>query len=591
VGLGALVEDGRVRFRVWAPRPSRIEVELVAPTARRVPMAPVGDGDFEAIVDGVGAGARYFYRLDGERRRPDPASRAQPDGVHAASEVIDPAAWTFRHAAPVRRLDELVLYELHVGTFTRAGTFDAAAAELPRLAELGITAVEIMPVGAFPGTRNWGYDGVAWFAPQASYGGPAGLARLVDAAHASGLQLILDVVHNHLGPEGNYLEEFGPYFTSRHTTPWGPALDFDAAPVRRHVLESARLLGEHYRVDGLRLDAVHALLDDSPRPIAAELAAEMRALGARLGRSLWVIAESDLGDARVIETAGWGCDAQWSDDLHHALHAQVTGERQGYYADFDSPSLLPRAITDGFAYTGQPSRYRGRPFGTPAKHLPGERFVVCAQNHDQVGNRAHGERIGQLAPGCEHAVAAAVLGAPALPLVFMGEEHADPAPFLYFTDHQDAALARAVSDGRRREHGGAPDPQSPETFARSRIDLSLGERGRHAGVRRWYRTLLALRRARPSLRALDKTRTDAWLDGRALGVRRWSDSDETLLVCNLSARAARLVAPAPRAGEWRVLADAGEADYGGPAPARLEPLERALAIALAPWGAVICGAG
>ena len=600
--LGAVQEQGATRFRVWAPRVKRLELELFG--EGRVMRAPMvrGDGGYWDARLEVSPGTRYFYLLDGERRRPDPASRAQPEGVHGPSQVIDPASFRWRHPPVARTLEEYVLYELHVGTFTREGTFDAAAVELERLVELGVTAVELMPVASFPGRRNWGYDGVGWFAPQASYGGPDGLRRFVDSAHGLGLHVVLDVVYNHLGPEGNYLAEFAPYFTPRHQTPWGDALDFDgenAPSVRAHVLASARMWLEEYRVDALRVDAVHAIFDDSPRHIVAELTAEVHALGQRLGRQLHVIAESDLGDVRVIEdpaerSEAWGCDAQWADDLHHALHAALTGDRTGYYGDFGPPSLVARALTDGFVYTGQPSGFRKRPFGTPAKHLSGDRFVVCAQNHDQVGNRALGERLGHLVPGCEHAAAAVVLCAPSVPLLFMGEEHADPAPFLYFTDHGDAQLREAVSDGRRREFGFAgevPDPQAESTFARSRIDLGLGSHGRHAGVRRWYQALLALRRQRQSLRALTRNRTDARADDaqRALWLRRYHDEDETLLIVSLSREPARVVAPAPRARRWQVLLDAGDERFGGPRGARVRDVDGALEVELPPFGVIIAG--
>ncbi|HZS40529.1 MAG TPA: malto-oligosyltrehalose trehalohydrolase [Polyangia bacterium] len=596
--LGATVEGHRTRFRVWAPRPRTIELLVVAPVEKRVALEPRSGGYFEACVEGVGAGARYFYLLDGERRRPDPASRAQPDGVHAASEVIDAAPFPWRHAPPARALAEQVIYELHVGTFTRAGTFAAAAAEFPRLAELGVTTVELMPVASFPGARNWGYDGVDWFAPQASYGGPDELRRLVDAAHGCGLAVLIDVVYNHFGPEGNYLGEFGPYFTARHATPWGDALDFAAQPVRAHVLENARLWAEEYRADGLRLDAVHAIFDDSPVPIVAAVARELHACTP----PRVAIAESDLGDVRVIEPRGgdgWGCDAQWADDLHHALHAAVTGERAHYYADFGAVSDVARAVENGFVYTGQPSKFRGRPFGTPARHLPGERFVVCAQNHDQIGNRARGERLAALRPGAEHAVAAIYLLAPSVPMIFMGEEHADPAPFLYFTDHQDRALARAVSDGRRREFEWAglradevPDPQEPSTFERSRIDLGLGERGRHAGVRRFYRALLALKRERASLRVLDRARVEARADDAAalLMMRRWSDGDETLVAANLGRAIARATAPAPRRQPWRLLLDGGAAEFGGARGVEISG-GAAPELVLPPLGVAILGSG
>ena len=586
---GAIVETGGTRFRIWAPTPRTIELELIAPLAARLPLTPVGDGWLEAFVDGVGAGTRYFYLLDGERRRPDPASRAQPDGIHGPSEVVDPRDFAWQHPRRPRRLRDLVLYELHVGTFTPEGTFDAAAAALDRLVDLGITAVEILPVASFSGIRNWGYDGVDWFAPQASYGGPDGLRRLIDACHQRRLSFVLDVVYNHFGPEGNYVGEFGGYFTPRYPTPWGDAIDYEGQPaVRQLALDNARMWFDEYRVDGLRLDAVHAITDASPRHIVAEVAALAHE------RDRFVIAESDLGDVRVIRSAadgaGWSCDAQWSDDFHHALHSVVSGERRGYYGDFGTIAQLATAVREGFVYQGQPSRVRGQPFGTPSASLPGERFVICAQNHDQVGNRAVGERLAQLAPGCEHAVAATYLLAPAVPMIFMGEEHADPAPFLYFTDHQDPALAQAVRDGRRREFaafdvGNVPDPQAAETRALSVVTLALGDDGRHGSVRRWYRALLALRRERAELAALDKARCDTVVDEEAGGfaILRRGDRGDTAVVASLRGRPLRLTLPAPGRGRWRVRLDAGAPEFAGPIGARLDGAE-----ALVPaWGAVV----
>jgi maltooligosyltrehalose trehalohydrolase len=576
--VGAIVDGERTHFAVWAPKPRAIELELIAPRQERVPMRAAGDGWFEATLAGVGAGARYWYLLDGERRRPDPASRALPNGVHGPSQVVDACAFQWRHPRRPRRMRELVLYELHVGTFTRAGTFAAAAAELERLVDLGVTAVEIMPVASFSGARNWGYDGVGWFAPQRSYGGPEGLQRFVDACHGAGLSVILDVVYNHFGPEGNYVAEFAPYFTAKYKTPWGDAIDYEGAPaVRRFVLDNARMWLEDYRIDGLRLDAVHAIHDASPRHIVAELAALAD------GQDRLVIAESDLGDVKVITPppAGWGCHAQWSDDFHHALHAVVTGERAGYYEDFGRVAQLGTAMCEGFVYQGQHSPHRKRSFGTPSRALPRDRFVVCAQNHDQIGNRARGERLAQLAPGCEHAVAAMVILAPAVPLLFMGEEHAEPAPFQYFTDHQDVALAQAVRDGRRREFPAwsaaeVPDPQAPETQARSIIDLSLGDAGgRHREVRRWYRALITLRREHPEL--VDDAGCATVVDEEA-GAIAMIHGGRIAVAASLRGAPARLELPR---GRWRLALDA--ADFAGPAGAAVD----GRVVSLPAWGAVI----
>jgi maltooligosyltrehalose trehalohydrolase len=577
VSIGAIVRDNGTLFRIWAPKPRSLELELLTPEPRRVPLAAVGGGWLEAFVDGVGAGARYSYVVDGERRRPDPAARALPDGVHGPAEVVDPRAFAWKHPRRPRRLRDLVIYELHVGTFTRAGTFDGAAAELDRLVDLGVTAVEILPVASFSGARNWGYDGVGWFAPQRSYGGPDGLRRLIDACHARGLSFILDVVYNHFGPEGNYSGELAPFFTSKYSTPWGDAIDYEGEPaVRQLVLDNVRMWLDEYRVDGLRLDAVQTISDASPRHIVAEVAALAH------NQDRFVIAESDLGDVKVLRAPpeGWGCDAQWSDDFHHALHAVVTGDKSGYYGDFGSVAQLATAVREGYVYQGQHSAYRGRPFGMPTLDLGGDRFVICAQNHDQIGNRAVGERLGHLAPGCEWAVAATVILAPAVPLLFMGEEYAEPAPFLYFTDHQDPGLATAVRDGRRREFPSwtaseVPDPQAAETHARSVIDLALGTGGRHGELRRWYRALVTLRREHPEL--IDKSQCATVVDEDAGGLAMIHGEHIAVAVA-LRDRPARLELPRSR---WQLALDAG--DFGGAGGTRLDKSS----VTLPPWGAVI----
>jgi maltooligosyltrehalose trehalohydrolase len=590
VSFGALFDGSATTFRVWAPRPRRISLEILDPRPRTIALDPAGDGVFGARVDGVLPGTRYYYVLDDERRRPDPASRAQPQGVHGPSQVIDPRfAW--QHPRRRWRMAELVLYELHVGAFTGAGTFDAVVAHLGDLAELGITAVELMPVASFSGRRNWGYDGVDWFAPAAPYGGSDGLRRLVDACHARGLACILDVVYNHFGPEGNYVGEYAPWLTARHKTPWGDAIDYSAAMVRAHIIDNVNMWLRDYRFDGLRIDAVHAIVDDSPRHIVADIARACHELGAL------AIAESDLGDVRVIsggDVGGWGCDAQWSDDFHHALHAVVTGERTGYYADYGALAQLNCAIAQGFVYAGQYSPYRGCNFGTPSAHLPGDRFVICAQNHDQVGNRAVGERLTTLAPGCAHAVAATLLLAPAVPLLFMGEEHGETAPFLYFTDHEDAALAEAVRVGRRREFPAweapeVPDPQALETFARSHINHALAQKEPHAGLRRFYHALIELRRQRPELVHIDRARLESFVDEDKGGLvyTRRGDTSDTAVAVSLRGHALTLPLPPSPHGPWRIALDAGAREYAGPGGTRRDND----ALRLGPFGAVVLTSG
>ncbi|MCW5893068.1 MAG: malto-oligosyltrehalose trehalohydrolase [bacterium] len=511
--IGAQVVPGGVRFAVWAPRAGAVSVRVVAPAATEVPLTRAPDGVFAGTVAGLAAGADYVYVVDG-RALPDPASRHQPAGVQGPSRVVDPArfAWTDAGWRGLR-MPDVVLYELHVGTFGEAGTFDGVVAHLDALRDLGVTAIELMPIGAFPGERNWGYDGVHWFAPQASYGGPEGLCRLVDAAHARGLGVVLDVVYNHVGPEGNVLPAFGPYFTDRYATPWGDAVNFDGADgagVRRHVLENVRSWIRDFHLDGLRLDAVHAIVDASPRHILEEIAAAAHVEGAAQGRAVVVIAESDLNDPRLvatIEADGYGLDAQWSDDFHHAVHALLTGERNGYYADFGAAADLAKALRDRFVYDGRHSAFRRRVHGAPATHVPADRFVVAIQNHDQIGNRARGERLATLLPPAARRVATALLLlSPYVPLLFMGEEWGAQEPFLYFTSHADPALARAVCEGRRREFadfawaGTVPDPQDPATFAASRLDRRRAASSEGAAALALHRDLLALRRAEPALR-------------------------------------------------------------------------------------------
>jgi maltooligosyltrehalose trehalohydrolase len=546
--LGAVPDSRGTEFRVWAPRAASLSVRVVdGPLA---PLRQEGEGYFTGRVEGVRAGARYLYRFPDGRERPDPASLAQPLGVHGPSEVVDLAAIAPRLPRATTPLEKLIFCEIHLGTFSPEGTADGAARFMPELAEAGYTAVEVMPIAAFPGARNWGYDGAAPFAAHADYGGPAGVARLVDAAHAAGLSTFLDVVYNHLGPEGNYLGEFGPYFTSRYKTPWGDAIDFSLAPVRRYFLENALRWLSWF--DGLRLDAVHSIFDDSPKHILQEIAEAAHSRGAL------VIAESDLNDPKLIDQ--YGLDSMWADDLHHALHVALTGESQGYYQDYQEPlAAMVSAIQRGFHYQGQFKRSFGRKHGAPAAHLPGRRFVVCAQNHDQIGNRARGERLSVLTDEGGVRVAAAIIALqPSLPLYFQGEEWAAKEPFLYFTSHGDPALAQAVREGRREEfkqfgwQGEVPDPQSPETFLRSKIDRSRKDPAALA----WHRELVRLRREHPSLQDDLRASVQASSQGRVLLLQRRS----ILLVASFSEGAFLCEVPD---GSWRVLLDSGKARLSG----------------------------
>ncbi|MCW2598477.1 MAG: treZ [Frankiales bacterium] len=487
-------------FRVWAP--GRERVDLVV-DGDRVEMSPSG-GWWSAVADGTD----YGFSLDGGPVRPDPRSAWQPEGVHAPSRVYEHGAfrWTDERWRGMP-LAGVVLYELHVGTFTAEGTFDAAIERLGHLVELGVTAVELLPCNAFDGRWGWGYDGVLWFAVHEPYGGPDGLKRFVDACHARGLGVVMDVVYNHLGPAGNYLPEFAPYLTDAHTTPWGPAVNLDregSYEVRRYILDNAVMWLQDHHLDGLRIDAVHALVDESATHLLEELAVEVQGLAAQLGKPLWLVAESDLNDPRVIEpreAGGLGLDGQWCDDVHHALHALLTGETSGYYADFGSFEVLAKALTGAFVHDGTWSSFRGRTHGRPVPAtVPSHRFMVYLQDHDQVGNRALGDRI-DLSPGLAKVGAALYLLSPYTPMLFMGEEYGATTPWRYFSDHA-GELGEAVRQGRRAEfaqHGWptdeVPDPQDPESFEASKLDWSVQDKD----LLSFYRSLIALRRARRDL--------------------------------------------------------------------------------------------
>jgi malto-oligosyltrehalose trehalohydrolase len=511
--FGAALTDAGVRFRLWAPAAGQVELVLRIDGERRsIPMAAVGGGWFERTTPQARAGSRYGYRIDGAAEVPDPASRFQPDDVHGPSAVVDPHAFLWRAADwRGRPWHEAVLYELHVGTFSPAGSFNGVRERLDHLAALGVTAIELMPVADFAGRRNWGYDGVLPYAPDSTYGTPDDLKRLVDDAHARGLMMMLDVVYNHFGPDGNFLHLYAPeFFTQRFSTPWGAAIDFARREVREFVIHNALYWLEEYRFDGLRLDAVHAIFDESAPDILEELAVRVQR---RLGdaRHVHLVLENGNNAARYLERESDGrprfYTAQWNDDLHHAFHVLATGEHAGYYADYADRPLdhLARCLGEGFAYQGEPSRHLGEPRGSPSAHLPPAAFVSFLQNHDQIGNRAFGERITALAePYIVKTLTAIMLLAPSPPLLFMGEEWGAPQPFLFFCDFRDA-LAESVRDGRRREFArfpefadeasrqAIPDPNSAATFERSRLDWSRFGDAPHAEWLELHRTLLRLR--------------------------------------------------------------------------------------------------
>ncbi|MEU6997367.1 malto-oligosyltrehalose trehalohydrolase [Nonomuraea sp. NPDC046570] len=520
-------------FEVWAPRATSVFVEIAG---SRHPLAGRARGWWSADVPEAGHGTDYGFVVDGAGPYPDPRSRRQPEGVFGPSRLYDHDRFTWAdHDWTGRDLRGSVVYELHIGTFTEAGTFTAAIERLDHLVELCVDFVEVMPVAPVPGMRNWGYDGVDLYAVNETYGGPDGLKEFVDACHGAGIGVILDVVYNHLGPSGNFLHPFGPYLTGFSGSFWGEAVNLDGPEsdeVRRYLIDNAVQWLRDFHVDGLRLDAVHALHDKRAVHLLAELAEEVDALACSLGRPLSLIAESDLNDPRVVtplEAGGLGMTAQWNDDVHHALHAAVTGERHGYYGDFGSMKTLAKALTSGFVHDGEFSTFRGRAHGRPAHGVPGHRFVCCLQNHDQIGNRAAGDR---LSPAQLRLGAGLLLTAPFTPMLFMGEEWGARSPFLFFTDHVEPELREGEADRRRREFEGfgydwaalAPDPSLADTFTRSKLDWGELKDEPHWSLLGWYRDLIALRKALPELSdpRTDRVRVDFDEDAQWLIMHRAS---------------------------------------------------------------------
>jgi len=603
--LGATPLDGeRTRFAVWAPHAGRVDV-LVGPSDRPEALEAVGDGYHTTVAQGCPAGTRYRYVLDGGEPLADPASRLQPDGVLGPSEVVDLGThdWGDTDYRP-RPLFEHVISECHVGTLTEAGTFDAAAEALDPLVEAGFTAIELMPVAQFPGARNWGYDGVFPFAVQCTYGGPAGLQRLVDACHRRGMAVVLDVVYNHIGPVGNVLGSFGPYFSERYKTPWGPAINFDGPSsdhVRTFFLQTVAQWFVDFHIDALRLDAIHSIADSTATPFLAELSALAGELRERLGRPCALIAESSDNNPLVVtprRDGGIGMDAQWNDDFHHALHAAVTGERQGYYEDFGSVEDIARAMREGFVYQGEYSRYRRRRHGAPSVALEPERFVVFAQNHDHIGNRPRGERLASLAPVDRQRLATALLlVSPGVPLLFMGEEYGETAPFGYFVDHGDDRLAEAVRAGRAEQmhalgYDEEPlDASAESTFAMAVIDPGLRHHDAHRDLLALHRRLVELRRNHPALARSRRDQVEVSVSGPLLVLTRRHRAGAVAALFNIGAEPACLGAPALVTGAapgdrrcWRRLLDSADPQIGGSGPPQPESVAPGHQLVLGPWG-------
>ena len=577
--IGAsLLSEEKTRFKVWAPLAESVSVEITSQEKMRTVRLDKDErGYFEGIGEGIHEGDCYFYLLENASRHPDPASRFQPFGVHGPSQIINALNFQWEdegwEGVPFRKF---IIYELHVGTFSRDGTFESAIAHLDYLKELGITAVELMPVAQFPGERNWGYDGVYPFAPQNSYGGPRGLKTLINTCHKKGLAVILDVVYNHLGPEGNHLRNFGPYFTDKYKTPWGDAMNFDGPysdEVRHFFISNALYWLSEYHVDALRFDAIHGIFDFGAKHFLHELGETVRKAMVSLGRDFHLIVESDLNDARFInpiEIGGCGMDAQWNDDFHHSLHALLTGEREGYYQDFGGIGHLEKAFREGFVYSGEYSKFRRRRHGNSSTDRPPRQFIVFSQNHDQVGNRIAGDR-----PSAYQSIeklklaAGVVILSPYIPLIFMGEEYGENTPFQYFVSFSDPACTEAVRKGRRNEfdafkwEGEIPDPGDERTFLNSKIDIHSHQHGEQKILLDFYKKLIGLRKKLPSLKNLLKENMETKVfEGGIFFMRRWFAEDDVFCLCNFNGKSAgiRLTLPS---GTWDKILDSSSKEWGG----------------------------
>ena len=578
--IGSEYSNNTCNFTLWAPLFGEVAVHLVDPEDKVVPLEKDERGYWQGSIADIKPGTLYYYQLDGEKDTADPAANSLPQGVHGASEIVDHGSFKWNDdgwgGVP---LEEMVIYELHVGTFTEEGTFESIIPRISELRELGVNTIEIMPVAQFPGSRNWGYDGVFPYAVQNSYGGVDGLKKLVDACHQQGMSVVLDVVYNHLGPEGNYLWGFGTYFTEKYKTPWGSAINFDDAysdGVRNYFVENVLYWLENYHLDGLRLDAVHAIYDFGAKHILAEMAEAVTQLEQKKGREYYLIAESDLNDPRIIrskEVGGYGIDAQWSDDFHHILHTVVTGENNGYYEDFGDLEQLAKIYRKGFVYTWDYSHFRHRYHGEDPSDCASSQFVVCAQNHDQVGNRMLGDRLSTLISfEALKLTAAALLLAPYIPMLFMGEEYGETAPFLYFVSHGDRDLIEAVRKGRKEEFaafheiGGeeAPDPQAEETLEKSRLDWDKHKTGEHQKLWLFHQKLLQMRRDIPALRNLDRNKLEATVlePEKVLYIKRQHEDSEILCWLNFGSETVKIAENIP-SGAWKKILDSSQETWGG----------------------------
>lgn len=589
--------NNRCEFTVWAPAHEDLAVQIVSPENRFLPMQKDERGYFSTMAENIEPGTLYYYKIAGEKDFPDPASHSQPKDVHGASEVVDHTKmnWTDADWSGIA-LEEMIMYELHVGTFTPAGTFLAIIPRLRELREFGVNAIEIMPVAQFPGDRNWGYDGVYPFAAQNSYGGSEGLKKLVDAAHKEGISIILDVVYNHFGPEGNYTSHFGPYFTEMYRTPWGRAINFDdiySFGVREFFIQNALYWLENYHIDALRLDAINAIYDLGAKHFLQELAERVNELSMRVGRKFYLIGESDLNDVRVIrekELGGYGIDAQWSDDFHHALHTVLTGEQGGSYQDYGSCEQLAKAFKEGFVYTWNYSQYWKRYYGSETGDRSGNQFVIFAQNHDQIGNRMLGERLSNLVSfEALKLTAGAVFLSPYIPMLFMGEEYGEDSPFLYFISHTDADLVEAVRQGRKRDfsdfysEGEFIDIFSKDALEKSKLKWEKRQEGKHKVLLELHQHLIQLRRTMPVLKNLDKQNIEASAveEDKLIFLRR-RDSMGNQIFCIMNFNQKDVTCQTSPGGIWRKILDSADTKWMGEGSKMPEKLIHAQEVTICP---------
>jgi maltooligosyltrehalose trehalohydrolase len=592
--------EGNCSFTVWAPYADKLEVHITSPGERLIDMEKDSWGYYHSTTSDVLPGTLYFLRLNSEKDRPDPASRFQPEGVHGPSCVVETGFdWQDADWKGIP-LDRYIIYEIHTGTFTSEGTLTAIIPYLDYLLNLGITAIELMPVNQFPGERNWGYDGVYPYAVQHSYGGPEALKRLVNACHLKGLAVVLDVVHNHLGPEGNRVNDFGPYFTEKYSTPWGSALNFDGPHsdhVRRFFIESILYWMRDCHIDAFRLDAIHTILDSTPYTFIEQLSEEFHDSVKRLDRRAYLIGESSADNVRLIrppELGGYGLDGQWNDDFHHSLHSLLTGDRQGYYQDYGEMKHLVKAFQEGFVYSGEYSLFRQRRHGTSSKDIPAERFTVFSQNHDQVGNRAKNDRLTRIVPFDALKLAAGiVILSPFVPLLFMGEEYGETAPFPFFVDHSDPDLIKAVREGRQKEFAAfkweieIPDPKDRATFLRAKLDHGLKNREPSTTLLAYYKELIKLRKTIPALFTLSKEGMEVshGEDNNFLFTRRVDKNSEAIIFSCFNDKLTIVELTVPP-GVWNRAIDSADDRWkgqGSKMPKQIQSNDEKLTFHLSPW--------